>query len=141
MKAFKYLFKPIYVFLLTLGTGDGSGRSLVASSLEWKEEILHSSYMYSNTLKVCWEVALRDEKNKMAARETSNTHTNIIRNKNKTNKYTGHNSLQNSRKKYFIIILSWYLSFSSSLPVFFLGLAGAAALFRQTKKRSGFNYF
>ena len=33
-----------------------------------------------------------------------------------------------------MIILSLYLSFSSSLPVFFLGLAGAAALFRQTKK-------
>lgn len=54
MKKFKYLFKPIYVFLLTLGTGDGSGRSLVASSLEWKEEILHSSYMYSHALEVCW---------------------------------------------------------------------------------------
>ena len=44
--------------------------------------------MYSHTLEVCWEVALRDEKNKMAARETSNTHTNIIRNKNKTDKPT-----------------------------------------------------
>ena len=137
MKEFKYLFKPIYVFLLTLGTGDGSGRSLVASSLEWKEEILHSSYMYSHTLEVCWEVALRDEKNKMADRETSNTHTHIKRNKNKTNKLPS-NSLQNSRKKYFMIILSLYLSFSSSLPVFFLGLAGAAALFRQTKKKFRF---
>ena len=44
--------------------------------------------MYSHTLEVCWEVALRDEKNKMAARETSNTQTNIIRNKNKTDKPT-----------------------------------------------------
>ena len=44
--------------------------------------------MCSHTLEVCWEVALRDEKNKMAARETSNTHTNIIRNKNKTDKPT-----------------------------------------------------
>lgn len=33
------------------------------------------------------EVALHDEKNKME-RETSNTHTNIIRNKNKTDKPT-----------------------------------------------------
>ena len=44
--------------------------------------------MYSHTLEVCWEVALRGEKNKMADRETSNTHTHIKRNKNKTNKYT-----------------------------------------------------
>ena len=44
--------------------------------------------MYSNTLEVCWEVALCNEKNKMADRETSNTHTHIKRNKNKTNKYT-----------------------------------------------------
>ena len=54
MKEFSIYLNQYMFFLLTLGTGDGSGRSLVASSLERKEEILHSSYMYSNTLEVCW---------------------------------------------------------------------------------------
>ena len=61
---------------------------LVLSDEERGETDVFAGYMYSHTLEVCWEVALRDEKNKMAARETSNTHTNIIRNKNKTDKYT-----------------------------------------------------
>ena len=45
-------------------------------------------HVQSHTRSLLGEVALCDEKNKMAARETSNTLSHIKRNKIKTNKYT-----------------------------------------------------